>query len=387
MKRSGCSIRLTIIKRLLIVLLSLSLWACATSRPVSTVIAENPSPCPGWIRKPPDNQMGMHYFVGFSGIFRFEKDARIDAARYCLNALAKHCRVQLNLFHQYIKEYHGKSSRLFDPDVHYYSRDEYVVEAFVQGMEEKEWCIQQLLMEDKKGRPYKAWKAYLLAAVPEDEIKQIREYKPQVTIASPRLHYQFNEDNIILFWDVLPPDIDSVGIYQGVEGNRWTEIHRIRNQHQNNYIISSKTKHRRYKIIIDDGFGHQIESNDVLISRCTEPKGVFYLVSAPPKHPSECFLKTTEFFEDTLIEHFDQLKIHWQKQDASQAQTVYHFNIYPETRDDRYRVNIENVKTGKILYRGRYLYGGNDQSGACRFGIGLVDKKGIRDMISRIIPE
>jgi hypothetical protein len=370
-----------------ILYICLSFWSCASSGPIAGNAVDNPSSCPRWINHPPGNQNGLHYIVGLSDLFKIEKAARIDAANYCISQLAGYCGVQVRLVHRYYKEYHGKSGGLIEPhgDIHVY--EEYISKLFVSGLQTKEWCVQQVLANDKSGRPYHAWKAYLLAAVPEEEIERIKSYKPPVVLAPPKLFYRFNGDQPVLFWNEQPPEIDSIAVFQAADVGKWTEIQRMGSYGQREYRIHAPKAEARYKIIAGDGLGNQVESNEVRVAPPARRKGVFYLISTPSQVPSQCFHKVAAFFEDSLSARLDQLKIPWQKQNASKAETVYHFYVYPEACDDRYRINIENVQTGKILYRGRYRYGENGESGACQFGIGSVDKVGIRAMIPQIVSE
>lgn len=370
-----------------ILCICMSFWSCASPSPIARDVADNPSPCPEWVRHPPGSQSGLRYFVGNSDLFKSEKAARIDAVNYCINQLAQYCRVQVRIVHRYYKEYHGKSGSLTDTMSSIDFREGYAMNTSVSGLEAKEWCMQQIWTQDKSGRPFHAWKAYLLAAVPEEEIQRIQSYKPRVVLAPPQLFYRFSGDQPVLFWNVQPSDIDSIAVFQASDNGNWTEIQRMRNHGQREYLIHAPMANTRYKLITDDGLGNQVESNEVRVAPPARPKGVFYLISTPSQVPSQCFRKVAAFFEDSLSARLDQLKIPWQKQNASRAETIYHFYVYPEACDDRYRINIENVQTGKILYRGRYLYGENAEGGACQFGIASVDKSGIRAIVPQIVPE
>ena len=361
----------------------LVLCGCATTMPYEKFLSENPSPCPAWIQKTPANQNGTLYFVGVSRHFAEEQDARTDAGGDCIRQFAEYCGVRIKTFKRYLSQYYGRASHVADPVTGGISSDEQEVNAFVGRIRRDEWCIRRILKQNGPDSRTTAYKAYLLATVPEDEVDRVRSFQSRSLLSKPRLYYQQRENRLTLMWSVAGPGQTSTTISRSAGADHFFQIDRISGTNYYECAIDEDTKNAEYRIEVEDLLGNKIISNTVRPVFCEQTSDVFYLISNAATIQSSCYKKFISVVEDTLIDNFRQSGYTYQSRDACSASQVIHLYVQAEELPKGYRFNLQNAITKEILYRGRYLYPEEEH---CEFGIWTMDRKGILKALRRALP-
>lgn len=160
-------------------------------------ITDFPSDCSKyeWIHHVPESTDDYHYFVGVSNKHATEADARDKALMHCVKQFAEYCKVDIKIFHQYLADYSGKSSSVIDPDLTMKDYRKHIVDAFVSRVKPRKWCIQKIKKISGASELESFWKAYVLAAVPVDEVQKVKDYKPPEPPPSLSLHVINMENN------------------------------------------------------------------------------------------------------------------------------------------------------------------------------------------------
>ena len=371
---------LTYMLRLFLAGALLVTWGCAATAPVERIVSETPSPCPDWVYKTPPSRQGLLSFVDVSLHHASERDARDEAARNCMVQFANYCGVEISTYRRYLKDAYSPSSRTLDPLVSFRGSETVSVRAFVSRVKASEWCIQKIEKQDRNGRLLTAWKAYLLAVVPEEEVDRVKQYKTPVRLTAPRLYYHFTDPCPELFWSPLSDAVRKISILGSSDGRTWKTLQSIPGSRVHRAMLCDTGGCDRFRIRIEDGEGNHAASPEVRVSAPTARQGVFYQMSLPPgAQPSPCLAKTAAYFEAALKNRFAHLGIPLQNKNAALAEAVLDFIVYPEpVVGERYRIIIRDRMTDKIFYRGRYLY---PLDADCRYGIGRTDEKGMEKVL------
>jgi len=158
------------------------LSGCATTgikQPREELFKTWPEHRPRWITKEPYRREGKLFFVGLSGKFSLEKEAREDALRDAINKVVSYIGVEVKTKFENIQTSYGLSSEIIDPTRITREFEEYFSKAVARRVKAKEWYIQKYRLQ-KKRTAETFYMVYVLAFVPEKEVsrtinKQIKE--------------------------------------------------------------------------------------------------------------------------------------------------------------------------------------------------------------------
>jgi len=147
---------------------------------VDKVVQEIPGSRPEWIDVIPDSDGQNLYFVGQSGSFRLERDARDDALRSAVNDFARYCGVEVNILDEYLAVSTSKASGVADPTISTKNLSQQAVEAFVSRVKSREWYARRIERYMGSTLLETAWQSWTLVTVPVSEVERVREYKEKL---------------------------------------------------------------------------------------------------------------------------------------------------------------------------------------------------------------
>lgn len=124
---------------------------------------------PEWLYREPDIEGDLLYFVGLSGKFAMEKDARDDAHRTAIANVVRYIGTLAQDKFQRVVTTYGLSSQVADPTKAARGFEEQLSAAFAARVKPQEWYIEQRLLKKTKETYYVA---YVLAKVPKSAIDQ-----------------------------------------------------------------------------------------------------------------------------------------------------------------------------------------------------------------------
>jgi hypothetical protein len=113
-----------------------------------------------------------------------EREARNDALRDAVNRFARYCGVDVTLVDEYLAVSVGTASQVADPTVSRKEQNRQSTEAFVSRVKSREWYHRQL--ERRMGPTVleRGWQAWVLVAVPPDEVAQVQVYRDRRRLAA-----------------------------------------------------------------------------------------------------------------------------------------------------------------------------------------------------------
>lgn len=130
---------------------------------------------PDWLTYEPQRDNENLFFVGLSGKFASEKEAREDALREAVNNAVKYIGIDVRSRFEKIQMSWGLSSEIMDPAVATREVEEHSSKALTRRVKAKEWYIEKY-QRQKKGGLEEYCNAGVMAFVPKEEIdKSINE--------------------------------------------------------------------------------------------------------------------------------------------------------------------------------------------------------------------
>jgi len=127
---------------------------------------------PGWTVSEPETEGDALAFVGLSGKYALEKEARDDAMRTATNNVIKYIGTIVEDKFNRLQTSYGLTSETVDPTNVTRRLEDQLAAAFATRVKAKEWYIEKWLIKDTK-ETYVT--VFVLAKVPQNAIKQAYE--------------------------------------------------------------------------------------------------------------------------------------------------------------------------------------------------------------------
>lgn len=157
---------------------------CAGSKPPAPEVKKPPLPIeeklieakpetrPDWTIKEPET-IGEHLvFIGLSGKFTMEKDARDDAHRDAINKVVRYISTDVHSKFERLIVSTGLSSEVIDPTTAIRDFEQQLSEAVTRRVKASQWYIEK--WQQKQGSEVKTYHlVYLLAKVPQTEVDKV----------------------------------------------------------------------------------------------------------------------------------------------------------------------------------------------------------------------
>jgi tetratricopeptide (TPR) repeat protein len=118
---------------------------------------------PDWVSKETESDGKFHYFVGISGKYKLERDARHDAFRDAVKHLAGYIGIYTSIDWESIKVSGQLSSQITDFKVHEQEEIKQIIRACFSRLKAKDWYTE---------RYGDCWKTYVRTKIPADEVER-----------------------------------------------------------------------------------------------------------------------------------------------------------------------------------------------------------------------
>ena len=132
----------------------------------NNVLEERREHCP-WCMTEPEIKGQYLYFVGISGVWADEQDARNDAPRNSIRRVIEHLGSQVKLKFERAKVSIGLSSDFIDPIRATREFERYFSEYAVHGVKTTKWYV-----EIEEGSSGKGYKYFVLATIPSSTLNE-----------------------------------------------------------------------------------------------------------------------------------------------------------------------------------------------------------------------
>ena len=188
----------------LVILIFILISGCTSAtvkQAEETLVWSSQEKRPEWTTKEPESKEGTLFFIGLSGKFNTEKEARDDAQRHAINNVVKYISTDVRDKFERLIVSEGLSSGIIDPTKVVKSFEEQLSSAVARRVKTSEWYIEKY--QRKQGKEKETYyMVYLLAVVPQPEIdrviaEQIR-YQQEIITASKSANEKLTKAKLLV---------------------------------------------------------------------------------------------------------------------------------------------------------------------------------------------